>query len=202
MTRRLLAALSLTAMAFVMTARADNPPVKVDPDKIKSNTSKAADDFNAKVMEVEQDYLRKEFLSFKQELQRLIDNLKAAGTRDGREKAEILENALKGATTKGIDENFGKLIELMKGKGFRDDLAKLQDAENINDTLRKDLRKLLEILQTDNRAELLAAKRREMEKELERLKDIIRKQERVRAQTELGRRDTKDIKKDQEGVTG
>src|SRR5262249_29675667 len=74
---------------------------------------------------------------------------------------------------------------------------KIGSAVDINKELHRDLQTLLRILSADNRAAMLKAERIAAEKMLEQLKDVIRKQERLRAQTEQARRDTKDIAQDQ-----
>ena len=108
MTRRLLAALCLTALAFVWTAQAD--PVKVDPAKVK--TSGTADkDFDAQRLASEQAQLKMEFLEFKQQLLRLAQNLELSNKLENKEKAKMLREALEQATTKGVDVKFNRLID-------------------------------------------------------------------------------------------
>jgi len=87
MTRRLLAALCLTALAFVWTAQADS----VKFDKAKNKTSGTADkDFDAQRLASEQAHLKMEFLEFKQQLLRLAQNLELSNKPENKEKAKML----------------------------------------------------------------------------------------------------------------
>ncbi|MBI1917841.1 MAG: hypothetical protein HYS12_24365 [Planctomycetes bacterium] len=197
MTRRLLAALCLTALAFVWTAQADS--VKIDKDKVKT-TGTADKDFNAEKLAIEQQQLKMEFREFTQQLLRLAQNLELSNKPENKEKAKMLREALERAAKDGVDTKFNQLIEILRSPKTINDLDALNKAEQFNDSLRKDLQTLLRILLSDNRAELLKAERLRMEKLLEQLKDVIRKQERVRAQTEIAKRDSKEIAKDQAEV--
>src|SRR5947207_14244404 len=73
MIRRLLAALCLTALAFVWTAQAEQP-VRVDPAKVKT-TGTAEKDFNAEKLALEQQQIKREFREFTQQLLRLAQDL-------------------------------------------------------------------------------------------------------------------------------
>ena len=89
----------------------------------------------------------------------------------------------------------------MRSPTMKNDLAKLEEAEKVNEALRKDLQTLLKILMTDNRDALIKAEIERNAKMLEQIKELIKRQERVRATTEQGRKEGKDIAKDQKGVT-
>ncbi|HKB42391.1 MAG TPA: hypothetical protein VKD72_38550, partial [Gemmataceae bacterium] len=199
MTRRLLAALCVTALGFFWTAQAADS-VKIDRDKVKT-TGTTEKEFDALRLAHEQKQLKQEFLEFKHQLLRLAQNLELSTKPENKEKAKMLREALERAAKDGVDLRFNQLIEKLSSPKIVDDLDALKNAEQVNQDLRRDLQILLQILLSDNRAELLKRERQRMEKLLEELKDVIRKQERVRAQTELAKRDPKEIGKDQARVT-
>src|SRR6266699_2050726 len=112
MTRRLLAALCLTALAFVWTAQAEQPAVKLDP--AKNKTSGTADkDFDAQRLASEQAQLKMEFLEFKQQLLRLAQNLELSNKPENKEKAKMLREALERAAKGGVSLRFNQLIETL-----------------------------------------------------------------------------------------
>ena len=200
MARRLLAALLMTATAFVLTAQADppkDPGGKFDPAKLKTTGPSTDNDFNTRQAEAEQRELKRRFLEFRQALLRLAQNLELSSKPENKDKAAMLRKALDQAREKGVDAKFNKLIELLRSPQVKGDLTKLTEASDVNEALRRDLATLLKILESDNRAAQLAAERKRTEKMLEAIKDLIRRQERVRAQTEQRRGDTKDIAKNQ-----
>ncbi len=199
MTRRLTAALCLAALAFVWTAQADS--VKIDPAKVKT-TGGSDEKFDPEQLAAAQAQLKVEFMEFKHSLLRLAQNLELSNKPENKDKAAMLRQVLQSAADKTVDAKFAKLIEILRSPKVVNDLTELQKAEQINTELRRDLQTLLRILLSDDRSAQLRAERIRIEKMLEALKDVIRKQERVRAQTELGRKDTKEIAKDQNKVTG
>jgi hypothetical protein len=70
-----------------------------------------------------------------------------------------------------------------------------------NQEIRDDLRKLIDVLLKDDRESALRKEREEVQKLLEKLKEVIEKQERVQANTELGKLGKTDIAKAQNKVT-
>ena len=202
MFRRLLAAFSILTLAVaVVAADPVKDPIKLDKDKVKSS-GKSESDFQAERQAAEQQQMKQKFLEFKQQLLRLAQNFELSSKPEMKQKAVILRMALKLAGETGTDAKFNKLIELLRTPKVVDDLAKIEEAELVNQELHKDLQQLIRILMQDNRAEFLKAERLRTEKLLEQLKDVIRKQERLRAQIEQGRRDNKDIADGQKKVTG
>src|SRR5262249_46043627 len=167
-------------------------------DKKPDSTDKS--DFNNDKLALEQAQLKMEFREFKEQLLRLAQNLELSNKQENKDRAKMLRDALEQAAKGGVDLKFNQLIETLRSPKVVNDLDALTKAEQVNKELRQDLQVLLRILLSDNRAELLKAERLRMEKLLEQLKDVIRKQERVRAQTELAKRNSKDTAKDQAEV--
>src|SRR5262249_11027633 len=106
------------------------------------------------------------------------------------------------ASEKGTDAKFMELIDLLRKDTTFKDLDAIDKAVKVNNQLAEDLRTLLRILMTDDRDEQLRKEREEYTRLLEKLKEVIAKQERVRAATEIGKRESKDLAKDQNKVTG
>src|ERR1700676_4869249 len=144
MTRRLLAALFVTAAAFVLAARAE-PPVtkpKEDPDISKARLE---DSFN------QQDRLKRQFDEFKLALLRLAHRLENSSKQEDKDKAKVLKDALTKVAEMGTDAKFGTLIAALKSSDTFKDTDKLQDVIGRNDELRKDLNLLIEILLKDDK---------------------------------------------------
>ena len=203
MARRLLAALCVTAVAFVLTARADSPkpdPIKIDPAKGKTTGSSDVK-YTPKQLELEQIQLKQQFVEFKTSLLRLAQNLELSNRPENKEKAKMLRDAIAQAGKIGTDAKFTRLIELLRSPKIVDDLDKLTLATDVNEALRRDLQTLLKILLSDNRSAILAEERKRMEKMLEQLKEAIRKQERLRTQTEQKRDKPEELARKQETVT-
>jgi hypothetical protein len=205
MTRRLLAALGVTALAFVLAAQAADPPVKVSkpsdksspmpdltPEKIALEQSEAAQ---------KQTMLQRQFDDFKQSLLRLAHRLESSTKQEDKDRAALLKEAIKVASEAGVETKFSALINKLRAGDTFKDLDQLDDLMNRNQDLRKDLRALIELLLRDDRDSQLREERLRTERLLERIKELIAKQERVRAQTDLGRKDAPALKRDQERVT-
>src|SRR5262249_42357114 len=120
---------------------------------------------------------------------------------EDKDKAVILKEAIKKASEQGVDNKFATLITGLKTGDTFKDLDKLQDLMTKNKDLQSDIRDLIALLLTDDRDEKLRIERINTERLLERIKELIAKQERVRAQTEQGRKDAPALKKEQERVT-
>src|SRR6516225_4609100 len=104
MTRRLAAALCLTAVVCVLAARADDRrPVKPPADK--KDRVKEVDDVDPKARIEEaanqQERLRRQFEEFKQSLLRLKQRLESSPKPEDHDKARILDEALDKASKQG-----------------------------------------------------------------------------------------------------
>src|SRR5262245_54232005 len=195
MTRRLLTALIATTAVFVLTVQAQEP-VKVDPKNVKT-TGERDTSLDPAQTAAQQVQLKAQFLDFKQSLLRLAQTLELSNKLEDKEKAKMIRTALEAAAKEGIDSKFAKIIEIFKSPKVMNDLVKLGEADSTTTELRRDLQNLIRILTSDNRSQQLREERLRTEKLLEQLKDLIRKQERIRAQTESSKRASKDIASDQ-----
>src|SRR4051812_46456531 len=113
MTRRLLAALFATALAFGLTAYADEIVGKGDKSKPASKADSPEIKVAPKVLidnaKLQQDALKRQFDSFKQKLAVLAGRLENGDEKD-KEKAKALKAALKLASERGTENRFDSLI--------------------------------------------------------------------------------------------
>jgi hypothetical protein len=203
MTRRLLLALCMAAAIFPVASFADpRPPVPPVEDR---NKVKEVDDVDPKVRIEEaanqQERLRRQFEEFKQSLLRLKQRLETSPKQEDREKARILDEALAKASEKGTDSKFNTLVAALKGADAFKDLDQLGTILDKNEDLRKDLRSLIELLLRDDREAQLKKEHDQLSRMLEQIKEVILKQEKVLAQTEMGRKNAADLEKLQKKVT-
>src|SRR5262245_47703095 len=142
MMRRLLAVLSLTVIASVLTARADTEkrPAKKGPD----NRILVGD------AGVQQAALKRAFEAFQQRLSILANRLENGSDQD-KEKARALKKALKLASDQGVSGKFDALIRGLTTKGAEEDNDVLSQVLKDNEELRKDLQRILALLTRDDR---------------------------------------------------
>jgi hypothetical protein len=203
MTRRLLPALFLSAAICGFGVRADDPR-PAPPADSKSKAREAEDvDPKAKIEEAasQQERLRRQFEEFKQSLLRLKQRLESSPKAEDREKAKVLDEALARASEQGTDSKFGTLVSALKASDAFKDLDQLGSILDKNEDLRKDLHMLIELLLRDDRDAQLKKDREQLSRMLEQLKEVILKQEKARAQTEMGRKSSADLEKLQKKVT-
>src|SRR5260370_11370550 len=99
MTRRLLAALFVTATAFVLVARAEPPDLKIPtvkgPDKSAQKPKDDADP-KARLEDIpnEQDRLKRQFDELKMSLLRLSQRLENSSRIEDQDKAKVIKEAL------------------------------------------------------------------------------------------------------------
>ena len=139
MTRRLAAALCLTAVVCVLAARADDRrPAK--PPAEKKERAKDADDIDPKARIEEaasqQERLRHQFEEFKQSLLRLKQRLESSPKQEDHDKARILDEALARASEQGTDSKFSTLVAALKGSDAFKDLDQLDAILDRNEDLR------------------------------------------------------------------
>jgi hypothetical protein len=204
MTRRLVAALCLTAVVCVLAARADDRR-PVTPPADKKDRVKDADDIDPKARIEEaasqQERLRHQFEEFKQSLLRLKQRLESSSKPEDRDKARILDEALARASEQGTDSKFSTLVAALKGSDAFKDLDQLSGILDKNEDLRKDIRMLIELLLRDDREAQIKKEHDRLSRMLEQLKEVILKQEKTRAQTEMGRKNADELEKLQKKVT-
>ncbi len=198
MIRRFLATLGCLALVFAVTVQADDTS---SANKPKSEQSDLKGD--AKVL-IEDSATRhaaqkRAFESFRQRLAIMAGRLENGSDKD-KEKAKSLRKALAKASELGTEAKFDALVRELTKKGADQSIDVLQQVVRDNALLRQDLQTLIELLKRDDSL----SNREAMEKHarmLERLKELIAKQERVRAQTDMGRKTNKELQRDQNKVT-
>jgi hypothetical protein len=204
MTPRLLVALCITAAAFPPLVCSADPRPAVPPVDNKNKVKEVDDvDPKARVEEAanQQERLRRQFEEFKQSLLRLKQRLENSPKPEDREKAKILDEALTRASEQGTDSKFSTLVAALKGAEAFKDLDQLGTILDKNEELRKDLHALIELLLRDDRDAEARKKKEQLSRMLEQLKEVILKQEKIRAQTELARKNAADLEKLQKKVT-
>lgn len=148
-----------------------------------------------------QERLKQQFKDFTTDLLRLAQRLETSPKAEDRDKALALKNALKVASDQGIEMKFSTLIVALRTSDSFKNLETLQGVLTQNQEIREDLRKLIEVLLKDDREAQLRKERQEVQDLLEKLKGVIEKQERVQANTELGKLGKDAIAKAQDKVT-
>ncbi len=203
-TRRLLAAWCVTTLALALTSRAADPKPSPPPAREKDKVKEADDvDPKARISEAasQQERLRRQFEEFKQSLLRLKQRLESSPKPEDREKARVLNDALAKASEQGTDTKFTTLVAALQNSDAFKDLDQLGAILDKNEDLRKDLRALIELLLKDDRDAQLKKERELYTRMLEQLKEVILKQEKARAQTEMARKTAAELEKLQKKVT-
>src|SRR5258707_14534420 len=123
MARRLLAALFVTATAFVLVARAD-PEKGLPIPAVKGGGSSATGpkdeiDPKAKIDNApnEQDRMKRQFEEFKLSLLRLAHRMENSSREEDKQKALVLKDALAEANKMGIEHKMNGLINAVKSQG-------------------------------------------------------------------------------------
>lgn len=177
-------------LAFSIAVQAqDSKPAKEDTKAIQVDVAGS------------QERLKQQFKDFTTDLLRLAQRLENSPKTEDRDKAQALKNALKAASEQGIEVKFTTLILALKTSNAFKNIDTLQGVLTQNQEIRDDLRKLIDVLLKDDRESALRKEREEVQKLLEKLKEVIEKQERVQANTELGKLGKTDIAKAQNKVT-
>jgi len=118
MTSRLLAALGVTALAFVLAAQAAEP-IKInkpaDRPSATPDLSPEQIDLQQREAAQKQDQLKRQFDEFKQSLLRLAHRLESSTKQEDKDRAAILKDAIKVASEQGVDTKFATLISKLKG---------------------------------------------------------------------------------------
>ena len=176
-------------LAFAIVQAQDAKPAKEDNKAIQADVTGS------------QERLKQQFKDFTTDLLRLAQRLENSPKAEDRDKAQGLKNALKSASEQGIEVKFTTLILALKTSNAFKNIDTLQGVLTQNQEIRDDLRKLIDVLLKDDRESALRKEREEVQKLLEKLKEVIEKQERVQANTELGKLGKTDIAKAQNKVT-
>jgi len=206
MIRRLLASLTVTALAFTLAVQAADP-IRINSPKPADTKIGTPDLTDAQIAQqqkeaaIKQDQLKRQFDEFKQSLLRLAHRLESTGKSEDKDKAAILKKAISVASEQAVDTKFTSLVAALKNSDSFKQIDKLGELMTQNEDLRLDIKKLIELLLSDDRDTALTKERMETEKLLERIKEIIAKQERARAMTEQSKKAKEDLARDQSKVT-
>ncbi|MGH9676915.1 MAG: hypothetical protein ACRD36_07415, partial [Candidatus Acidiferrum sp.] len=200
---RLLGFISLTLIALCLARAADSRAQAPRAPLNGKATDADGGDPKLRIEEAsnQQDRLRRQFEEFKQALLRLKQRLEVSPKPEDREKALVLTQAIAKASEQGTDAKFTALIAALKGSDSFKDLDALQLILDKNQDLRKDIRALIELLLKDDRDAQLKREREDYARMLEKLKEVILKQEKARSQAEAARKSAEDLEKLQKKVT-
>jgi hypothetical protein len=188
MIRRSLVALLIPTLAFLLAVRAD--------DVAKPKSKPPADEKNAVI---EQERLKTQFTELKAALLRLAQRLERSNRAEDRDRAATLKDAIKKAGEVDPELKFDTLINLLKDKQAFD-LNELKEAMVQAQMVADDIRDIIAILLSGNRDAMLRAEIERLMKLLKALDTAIREEKIVRAQTEAGQMDKKELAKAQEKV--
>jgi hypothetical protein len=187
MTRRLLAVLFVTAAAFALTVRAEDPKKPDAP-----LDSKAAQDLAA----AKEKLLREEFDTFKNEVLKLKQRLETSDKDEDKATVKVLDNVLKEINNLAVDGKFDRVIESLTNnpatfKAFQN----ASDIETANKELHTAMLKLIDLLQSgddfkENRKKIEANMRL-----LEKLREIKSVQDRQNAQIDRPNKSGADLAK-------
>jgi hypothetical protein len=157
---------------------------------------RAAAQKNDDIIASEQDLARR-FADFQDALLKLKQRL-ARGTPEERKRAEVLEKVLDECKTLAINQEFTKMIEILRTLDYKH-LDKLGVAGDQAETLARKVGRILEIMQ-NSRVDLSDA-RKNLQKILEDLERAIQIQRQVQAQTELKKTDSKELTQNQKDAS-
>jgi len=189
MIRHLLAVAAVVACVAALSAQDG-------ADSARPNTKTSAED-----SAVRQAQLKRSFENFRTKLAVLAGRMEASSDPKERDKAKALRAALKEASDRAVENKFDVIIRSLNARGADQNPEVLAAVIRENKDLRDDLRRLIALLSQDDRDRVLKERREEALRLLETLKELRDKQARTQAQTELGRKDAKELGKDQKKVT-
>ena len=193
MTRRLLAALFVTAAAFALTVRADDPkkpdaPAAVDPT------------VQGDAVAAKEKILREQFETFKNEVLKLKQRLETSDKDEDKNTVKILENVLKEINNLAVDGKFDSVIERLSDPKALDKIQDITQIETGNKELHDAMLKLIDLLQNGDDFNQQKLRRLANEKLLEKLKEILSQQERLNTRIDRAKGDSKDLAKMQERI--
>ena len=209
MTQRLLASLAVTAVAFVLTARADDTqfPTKVPDLKGKApagrDAARPGADPKVQIEEAanQEERLRRQFVEFKESLLRLKQRYEKSSKQEERDKAKVLDEALARLGRLNTDTKFSDLVASLRTPEAYKDLDRLSSMLEKNQDIQKDLQVLLDLLLKDDRDSQLKKEIAEANRILTQVKEAIRRQEQMRTRTEMARGTPAELEKGQKQVT-
>ncbi|MFM8932487.1 MAG: hypothetical protein ACKOS8_11490, partial [Gemmataceae bacterium] len=192
--------LSLTALLMALLATVGQLPAQ-GPGKTAAGKDTSKDgSANQGEVSTNQARLQREFSDFKLSLKLLEQRLTRTGKAEDKLRAQAIQEALRIIGDLGTDAKFDTLVQALKQQDAFKSTDKLQGLVERNKELSGDLTRLIEALTLDPEAEL-RRQRDEAKKIVEKLKDVISKQERVRANTETDRLTPEELARAQAKVT-
>src|SRR6516165_1203127 len=194
MVRRILVALSVSTLGFVLLAQAAEPTAKPKNEDTKQ-PGVIQDEARLK-----QEILAGRFREFEAQLLLVAQRLEGTGKAEDREKATVLRQAIDLARNEGVDTRFNKLVDLLQ-KSKASNLQEVKEAIDQAEQLTANLRAILALLLTDSREAQLKAEKERLQNLLKELNRIIRDQKIVRANAERGTMDKDALAKAQDKVT-
>lgn len=144
--------------------------------------------------------LKRAFENFSTRLTVLAGRLENGPPAD-KEKAKNLRKALKLIGDQGTAGRFDAVILGLTRKNADESIDTLRGLVRDNKELRQDLQRILTLLLDGDGLKKLAEKRERAKELLEKLKEARDKQERLQAQTEMGKQDAKGLVKAQDKIT-
>jgi hypothetical protein len=141
--------------------------------------------------------LKLQFQAFTEALLKLQQKL-ARGTPQERQRAEQLAKVLKECNDLAIDQEFTKLLEIMKTANMKS-LRDLERSKAASDTLAGKLRVILELMQDSNTLDL-SKRSDDIRKALKLLDEAIERQQIARTVTQIGKADKKETAANQDNA--
>jgi hypothetical protein len=197
MTRRLLAVLFVTAVAFALTVRAEDPSAKsADPKKPDAPAldSKAEQDLAA----AKEKLLREEFETFKNEVLKLKQRLETSDKDEDKATVKVLDSVLKEINNLAVDGQFDKMIESLQDPKTFKAFQNASDIEAGNKELHVAMLKLIDLLQSGDDFKESRKKIEANLRLLEKLREIRSIQERQNAQIDRPNKSGRDLSKVQQ----
>jgi hypothetical protein len=183
--RLILVSLGLTALALLsLGLQAQEQPNSLTKDKDEIITS-------------EKQLLRM-FGDFQDALLRLKQRL-ARGNAEERQRAEVLDKVLDECKNLAINQEFTKMIELIRGANLNN-TGGAGKARDQSEVITDRLTKILDMLR-DSKGTRLSQERKDLKEILDKLNKVIQKQQVVQAITDLGKTGQKEVAKNQDAVT-
>ena len=144
-----------------------------------------------------QQQLAQQWAAFQDALLRLKQRL-ARGTPEEKKRAEQLEAVLEECKNLSINQEFTKMVEVLRLAKFNS-VADLNDAKERSTDLANKVRRILDLLQNSN-SDHLTQKRKELEEIIKNIEKTITAQQTVEAQTGQGKTETKELANNQNKV--
>jgi hypothetical protein len=189
--RLILASMALTALAVVFAARIPQAAGQDAP----ADVAKLKDD-----LKLREQVLARQFAEFENSLLRLKDRLKRSGKKEDALRAEILEKVLEQSKDASISVQFEQMVDMLKNSKLAG-IGDLKILDERSHKLADDLRDILTRMREDPKYSRLRDERLSLEKLIKEIERIIHHEKIVQGQTDRGKTDPKELKKNQAQVT-